>query len=176
MLAREKMEAKNRKPNRLSGFDYSQTGAYFITICTKDRQCILSQITDGEKKYDENVGEGLRALPQVKLSDIGKKVEQSILFIETTYGCYRVARYVIMPNHIHLLITKSHPAGGHGDPPLQDMIGRLKSYTTKQYGSILWQRSFYDHIIRNEQDYTEHLQYIDQNPTKWLLGKDEYYC
>ncbi len=56
------------------------------------------------------------------------------------------------------------------------VIGIMKRYASKEIGYSIWQKGFYDHIIRNEQDYTEHLQYIDQNPTKWLLGKDEYYC
>jgi len=56
------------------------------------------------------------------------------------------------------------------------VIGSMKRYASKEIGYSIWQKGFYDHIIRNEHDYTEHLQYIDQNPTKWLLGKDEYYC
>ena len=61
--------------------------------------------------------------------------------------------------------------GGHGDPPLQDVIARLKSFTTHQYRKTLWQRSFYDHIIRNEKDYIEHYTYIENNPVKWEMDE-----
>ena len=81
-------------------------------------------------------------------------------------------KYVVMPNHIHLLITISEPTGGHGDPPLQAVIGQLKSYTTHKYGKTLWQRSFYDHVIRDMNDYLAAWRYIDENPLKWEL--DEY--
>lgn len=75
-----------------------------------------------------------------------------------------------MPNHIHLLIKIDyHQTGGHGDPPLQvyDIIGRFKSFTNNKYGTTLWQRSFHDHIIRDEKDYLKIWNYIDTNPQKW---------
>ena len=75
-----------------------------------------------------------------------------------------------MPNHIHFIIKTT---GGHGGPPLQDIIGRMKSFTTKQYGKTLWQRSFYDHIIRDEADYLRIAEYIQNNPAKWT--EDKYY-
>ena len=72
-----------------------------------------------------------------------------------------------MPNHIHLIITKQ--TGGHGDPPLQvyDIIGRFKSFTDNKCSGTLWQRSFHDHIIRDEDDYLKIWNYIDTNPQKW---------
>ena len=157
------MEIKNRKPTRLKEYDYSCDGVYFVTICTKDRKCLLCQI----------VGEGLCALPQTNLTDIGYKIKSSIEFINTQYKNINIDNYVIMPNHIHMLIRYEQVSGGHGDPPLQDVIARLKSFTTHQYGKPLWQRSFHDHIIRNEQDYIEHYTYIENNPAKWEF--DELY-
>ena len=71
-----------------------------------------------------------------------------------------------MPNHIHLIVI-IEDSGGDGTPPLQQIIGQLKSYTTNQYGNSLWQRSFHDHIIRDEQDYLKIAEYIDTNPLKW---------
>lgn len=163
------MEYPKRKQVRLKDYDYSQNGAYFVTICTKDRKSILSEI----------VGNGLCAVPIIQLSQIGIEVEKSIKYIHTDVNnIISVDNYVIMPNHIHMLMTMS--SGGHGNPPLQDVIGYFKSYTTKRHNEInntvnisLWQRSFYEHIVRNEQDYLEIWDYIDTNAFKW--DKDKYY-
>ena len=156
------MNLPQRKSNRLKDYDYSTEGAYFVTVCTKGKEKLLCNI----------VGEGLRALPKVKLTDIGKTVEESIAYINSAYAAVKVDKHVIMPNHIHLLITID-VTGGHGGPPLQTVIGRLKSYTTHKYGSVLWQRSFYDHVIRSEHDYREIWEYIDTNPAKW--AEDKFY-
>lgn len=79
-----------------------------------------------------------------------------------------------MPNHIHLIVVLNAKSGGCGNPPLQNIVGQFKSYTTKKYGTQLWQRSYHDHIIRNETDYMNILQYIENNPLKWC--DDKYYC
>lgn len=154
------MDLPKRKPTRLKEFDYSKQGAYFITICTHNRKNILSDII---------VGEGLRALPQVRLTPIGELVNNVIIYIDENYNDVSVDKYVIMPNHIHVIIKIDIPSGGDGTPPLQlyDIIGRFKSFTTKEYGNILWQRSFHDHIIRNINDYLDIWNYIDLNPQKW---------
>ena len=157
------MELAKRKPTRLKGYDYSQNGAYFVTICTHDKECILSDII---------VGEGLCALPKNILKPIGKEVEKSIRYINENFDGAKIDKYVIMPNHIHLIVILNN-SGGHGNPPLQNIIGQLKSYTTKQFGSILWQRSFHDHIIRGEKDYQKIWEYIDTNVIRW--EKDCFY-
>ena len=77
-----------------------------------------------------------------------------------------------MPNHIHLILNLSI-SGGHRNPPLQNVIGQLKSYTTSKFGDVLWQRSFHDHIIRNEKDYQKIWEYIDTNVVRW--EKDCFY-
>ena len=151
------MDLPKRKPTRLKNYDYSSCGAYFITICTHKKQKILCDI----------VGEGLCALPITKLTPIGEAVKVSIKYIADNYGNISVDKFVIMPNHIHLIITNQ--TGGHGDPPLQiyDIIGNFKSFTTHKYGKTLWQRSFHDHIIRGKNDYLKIWNYIDTNPQKW---------
>ena len=149
------MKIPQRKPTRLDGFDYSSPGAYFVTICTKDKKCLLSEI----------VGEGLCPLPENRLTPIGEEIKSSIRFINDNYPGVTINRYVIMPNHIHLIVIIE--TGGDGTPPLQDIIGRLKSYTTVKYGAELFQRSFHDHIIRGEKDYIKIAEYIDTNPLKW---------
>ena len=151
------MDLPIRKPTRLKNYDYSSNGAYFITICTHKKKNILCEI----------VGEGLCTLPIAKLTPIGEAVNESIKYIACHYDNIAVDKFVIMPNHIHLIITNQ--TGGHGDPPLQiyDIIGNLKSFTTHKYGKTLWQRSFHDHIIRGENDYLKIWDYIDTNPQKW---------
>lgn len=156
-------ELPKRKQNRLQNFDYNTNGAYFITICTHNKECILSNI----------VGEGLCALPKINLNPIGEEIEKSINYINDYYDNIKIVKHIIMPNHIHLLIEINNQTGGHGDPPLQSIIGQLKSYTTNKYGKQLWQRSYYDHIIRNEEDYLNVWEYINNNPAKWT--EDKYY-
>ncbi len=147
------MELPKRKPTRLKTFDYSTDGYYFITICTKNKERILCDI----------VGEGLCALPKTKLTPIGEIVDSAICYINNNYDNVLVDKYVIMPNHIHLIVAIK--TGGDGTPPLQlyDIIGRLKSFTTNQYKDKLWQRSFHDHIIRCEKDYKEIWGYISKS-------------
>ncbi len=156
-----------RKPMRLPQYDYAQNGAYFVTICTEERKPALSQI----------VGDGFHPVPQIELTPTGQEIEKSIIFINEKYDGI-IEKHVIMPNHVHMIILLQ--AGGHGNPPLQNIVGRIKSYTTRRFNeinnitdAILWQRSFHDHIIRTEQEYAEVWDYIDTNPLKWEI--DRYY-
>lgn len=162
------MEKKftERKPNKLRNYDYSQNGCYFITICTKDKKHLLSHIT--------NVGEGFHALPkEIVKTSIGYDFEKTLFSVANKYN-FTVYNYVIMPNHEHLLLTFDNDyTGEHGSPPLPKVIGEIKSYTTKLYRErkndsklILWQRSFYDHIIRNEEDFQNTWNYIEYNALK----------
>lgn len=149
-----------RKPVRLKGYDYSTAGAYFITICVQGRRCILSQIT---------VGEGL-APPAVQLTDMGKLAEQQLQAIPARYPSAAIDKYVIMPNHIHLILRLLAGAGeASPSPTVTQVVGVFKSLTTRLCPdeTKLFQRSFYDHVIRNETDYQEIWTYIDQNPAKW---------
>ncbi|MBQ4093063.1 MAG: transposase [Firmicutes bacterium] len=150
-------ELPKRKPTRLKEFDYRTNGAYFVTICTKDKQKLLGSVS---------VGEGLCALPKVALSAIGKEVEKSIGFLGRQDPDITVDHYVVMPNHIHLLI-RIQSQGDYGKSSVSKLIGQLKSYTTHVYGKELWQRSFHDHIVRNERSYWALWNYIENNPAKW---------
>ncbi|MFZ5966962.1 MAG: transposase [Bacillota bacterium] len=160
-----------RKQIRLKDYDYSQAGYYFITICTYDRGHLLSNI----------VGDGFHAVPQTELTTIGKEIVKTIEYFDNHYPHVKIDKYVIMPNHIHLIvILKQLHSGGHGNPPLPKIVGQFKSYTNKRYNDlnkskklILWQRNYYEHIIRNEAEYQEILEYIETNPLKWEL--DKYY-
>ncbi len=168
-------EYPKRKKIRLEGYDYSQNGCYFVTICVKDKRHLLAHY----KSKEEIVGAGLRARPQdaVVLTPLGKEVQKSIDYINTHYKDIDVENAIVMPNHIHLLITidniEARYTGRHGDLPLQDVIRNLKSYTTKKYweisgekDNVLWQSRYQDHIIRNQTDFENHWNYIEYNALK----------
>ena len=188
------MELPVRKPNRLSGYDYSQNGAYFVTICTQDRKKFLSHI----------VGDGF-PVPQAH----GMIAEEFIRQIPVKYPSVAVDKYVIMPDHIHLIlrfdmgngtgnpsptmipecgngtgkpsptmIPECRNGTGNPSPTLGTVIGWYKYQVTKQInlsanteGEKVFQRSYYDHVIRNQQDYDEIWQYIENNPMKWVMEK-----
>ncbi len=168
-------ELPKRKSLRLQGYDYSQNGCYFVTVCVKGKRHLLAHY----KSKEEIVGAGLRARPQdaIVLTPLGYEVEKSIEYINTHYKDIDIENAIVMPNHIHLLITidniEARYTGGHGDPPLQDIIRDLKSYTTKKYweltgekNDVLWQRGYVDHIIRNQSDFENHWNYIEYNALK----------
>lgn len=161
------MELPRRKPNRLMGYDYAACGAYFITICTKDR-C---------EWFGDVVGVDAHIDPHVVLTPYGEIVQK---YIQNIPG---IDKYVIMPNHIHMIILKwEDESNGNGamwaSPPtkppktVSQLIQSFKILVTKEIGFSLWQRSFYDHIIRNEHEYQQIWKYIDSNPALWLDGKD----
>ena len=156
-----KKEFPKRKSTRLKNYDYSKTGAYFITICTKDRKKLLSSI----------VGEGS---PLPKLSICGDVINNWIQKIPEKYLNVSVDSYVIMPNHIHLILSISGNDGrGNPSPTVVDVIGWLKYQTIKEINEMriskesIWQRSFHDHVIRDRNDYDKIAKYIYENPIKW---------
>ena len=160
------MDMPTRKPMRLRDYDYSSPGAYFITICTRGKECVLSRIL---------VGEGL-APPAVALTAIGRIVEEQLRLLPGRFPSLSVDRYVIMPNHIHLLLTLSGDSAGGASPSptITNMVGALKSQTSRLSGAApLWQRSYSDHVIRNEDDYRQIAEYIDANPARW--GEDRFH-
>ena len=163
-----------RKLNRLKEYDYSLDGAYFITICVKGKNKILGNI---EEETAENV-------QTLKLTETGEMVKQHIEHIKLYSEYVKLDKYIIMPNHVHLIISIEsgttlayHDGTPRSASPTKSVIPQIvnafKSLTSKKYGKSLWQRSYYDHIIRNEVDYKEKWEYIDTNPLRW--GKDEYY-
>lgn len=153
-----KPELPKRKANRLANYDYSQNGAYFVTICVKDKKPILSRIIFNSIYPNE-----------IQLSKFGTIIANEILNIENRYDNIKVLDYVIMPNHVHLIIKLDNCVHSIGQ-----IIGSFKSISTlkcKQIGYTdekLFQRNYYDHIIRNEDDYFTKANYIKNNPEKWL--------
>lgn len=164
-MENEKALPKRKNP-RLKGFDYSKTGAYFLTICTQNRKNLLSTI----------VGEGS---PLPRLLPCGKIVDGCIQKISEKYPEVSVDCYVIMPNHIHLLLFVVKDNGrGDPSPTVDTIVGWLKYQATKEInklrgtiGDKVFQRSFFDHIVRNREDYCEVCKYIYENPTRWHYDK-----
>ncbi len=152
-----------RKSIRIKDYDYSTSGAYFITICTANRKKILW----------ETVGADIIRPQNVPLSAIGKIAEQGILQSADHYENITVDKYCIMPDHIHLILhIKSDIDGRMISPPtVSTVVGSMKRWVSRQIGKPIWQKSFYDHGIRNQQDYNEIWQYIENNPLKYALKK-----
>ena len=188
----DEKDLPKRKPTRWSGFDYSRGGAYFITICTQDRKRILSKIegtettklveersalgiSQNEQKTGKPVGEG-SALPHLTL--IGQITQDWLNKINDHFPRAEPGEYVIMPNHIHLIMFLEDTSGrADPSPTVSNVIGWLKYNITKDVnlpkGQKLFQRSFYDRIIRNNGEYMEICNYIALNPENW--ENDELY-
>ena len=152
-----------RNRNRIEGFDYSTAGAYFITVCTAERKKLLWNTVGADIIRQEN-------LP---LSTSGKIVEQAILQISQHYNCVAIEKYCIMPDHIHMLLRIYDPEGGRilSAPTVSTVVGSMKRWASRQLGHPIWQKSYYDHGIRNQQDYDETWRYIENNPLKYLLKR-----
>ena len=123
-------DKKIRKRNRLKGYDYSSNASYFLTICSDKRQEIFSQIV-----YDNTVGANI-----VRLSHIGEKIENCILKIEEIYPCVFVDNYIIMPNHIHLILTIDTNRRPMVAPTVATVIKQFKGAASKEAGTSIWQK------------------------------------
>ena len=153
-----------RKHPRLKNYDYSQVGCYFVTVCTKNRQHLLARIS---------VGRDDPGAPLLELTSLGAMVDSFLAEIPNHYENVHVNHHVIMPNHVHVLLTIENGAPGSSRPTISQIIAAWKRFTNKDAGTQLWQSSYHDHVIRDEADYLEHWSYIDSNPAKW--PEDEYY-
>lgn len=157
------MELPKRKPNRLPNFDYSAPGAYFITICVEGKRCILGDI----------VGGGDLDAPKVALTKMGRIVQRNIELSEQIPNIH-VEKYVIMPNHIHLIlfIDRACSSGTSRSPSptnavVPHFVSTFKRFCHRDVGEKIFQRSYHDHVIRGEKDYLKIWEYIDTNPTRW---------
>ncbi len=163
------MELDQRKKQRLRDYDYSQNGAYYITLCTREKQHLFGTVNNG----------------CVVLNMAGEMVRHHLEYIDT-YENVILDKYVIMPNHIHAIInTNDCGTTRRSFPTVSEYIQRFKTMTTKLYidgvkageypsfEKAIWQKSFYDRIIRDENEYLLIWKYIDENPLKWVT--DEYF-
>lgn len=151
------IEFPKRKKIRLQEYDYSTAGAYFITICVRDRRRILWDF----------VGADIIRPNDIRLSKYGLIVEKAINNISTYYEDISVDKFSIMPDHIHLIIS-SKDGRIISAPTMSRVVGQMKRWVSKEAKTSFWQKSYYDHIVRNEKDYEEIWQYVEHNPRMWI--------
>ena len=148
-------ELTTRKHPRLKGYDYSNAGYYFITFCVKDGHSILWKNAHVGRAHP-GVPQSSSNVPAIPLSEIGGIVRQHIDNIPKIYEYVDIDKYVIMPNHVHLIVVVKPGAPGCARPTksvLSKVINALKSLTSRQFGKPIWQTSYHDRIIRNETEY-----------------------
>ncbi len=174
-----------RKRIRLKNFEYNNVGAYFVTICTEGRKCILSEVKheeciDGQENHTSAngcaiVGARIARPNDPILTEIGTIVDHAIQNIPDIYPAVSIEEYVIMPNHIHMLLRICADKYGRpmAAPTISRIVNQLKGYVSKQVGHPMWQKLYYDHIIRNKKDFERHVKYIYENPLNWFY--DELY-
>jgi len=174
-------KSPNRKHIRLKDFDYSNAGCYFITICIEDRRELLGKIAGDDAHIvppflRPSVGDAALGVPRVKLTPTGEMVKKHVEHINKLSAHIHLDHYVIMPDHIHLLVSIEIGTPRAASPTkaaIPQLVNALKSLTSKKFGETLWQRSYHDRVIRNHAEYLEIWRYIDQNAAKW--AEDEYY-
>ena len=188
----------HRRSVRLEGYDYAQAGAYFVTLCTKDRECLFGEVVSGE----------------MQKNSAGGMIQKAWNALPAKYADMEVDECIVMPNHIHGIIVllvgagpcacpvfqgdgypdreghrqginKGHPQGGAPTRlALPDIVHRFKSFTTAQYRTNvlqnnsppfpgkLWQRNYYEHIVRNADELNRIREYIVNNPARWTEDED----
>ena len=158
-----------RHTTRLQGYDYNTPGAYFLTICVEHRKCLLSRI----------VGTGVLDGPKIELLPHGQIAAKHLHELNHFSDEICVESYVIMPNHIHILVRVLDGPSRTPVPTVQNstisrFISTFKRFCNREYGKNIWQARSYDHIIRDQADFDQHLQYIYENPFGWQ--KDELFA
>ena len=164
---------RHRHSIRYQGYDYRQDGAYFVTICTRDRGCVLGDVVEG----------------QVQLSEIGEIAESAWHGLGRHLHDVVLDAFVVMPNHVHGVLWLRHAepdVDGHGIRrrlSLADVVRSYKSLTTRAYwranpvedserSSQLWQRNYYERIVRNERELGVIREYIALNPGRWSEDRE----
>lgn len=155
-----------RRSIRLKGYDYAQAGAYFVTMCTRDRVYLFGDVVDG----------------QMQLNDCGQVVADSWLWLSGRYPHVDLDEWLVMPNHLHGIMILTGPDGRGGSQtaptknrkPLGRLIGAFKTVSAKRLNRVrntpgvpLWQRNYYEHIVRSEESLHHIRQYILDNPSRW---------
>ena len=145
-----------RKSPRIPGYDYSSSNYYFITICTQKHRCIFGS-------------------PNC-LNQMGIIAETEIMNLSVHYETVLIDKFVVMPNHIHMILVIEE---GLNNPNLNQIVAQYKSGVTRKIREIfpdirVWQRSYHDHVIRDQKGYEKIWTYIENNPLKW--EEDCFYC
>ncbi|MBQ4222348.1 MAG: transposase [Prevotella sp.] len=148
-----------RKKMRMEGYDYSSCAHYFVTIVVQDRICLFGEVVDEE----------------MVLNEAGKAIDSALSGLQTRHHGCQVPIHVVMPNHIHFIFTNL------SEISLSEVVRKFKSYTThlyidgvnnkgwQRFHSKLWQRNYYEHIIRNQRSYDFIANYINMNPLRWRM-------
>ena len=172
-----KKELPKRKDIRLKNYNYSSPGAYFVTICTEKRKNFFwSGTFDTEAFSWCSVGANCVRPQNLPLSNIGKIVSDELEIWNKTYEAVSLHSYVIMPNHLHIMVFISADEYGRPQvaPTVERMVKQFKGAVTKKVGKPIWQKSFIEHVIRNKKDYETRSNYIYENPIRWYY--DELYA
>ncbi len=165
-----------RRSVRLKGYDYSQAGAYFVTLCAHNRECLFGDVGARRAVPD--------SVPEMILSNFGDIVVAEWLKTATIHAGIELGEFVVMPNHFHGILILGEGTARRaptiekfGQPvagSIPTIIRSFKSAVTKCINEIrntpgapVWQRNYYEHIIRNEADYTGIVEYIAHNPQQW---------
>jgi len=170
-------QQRQRRSLRLKDYDYTQEGAYFVTICTHGHKCLFGGIVNGK----------------MRLNSFGEIVHNEWISTAIVRNNVAIDAFIVMPNHLYGIIIVNDPNIRRGDPAgrpytpiphgppsnsIGAMVGQFKSLATKRInalrhtpGNRIWQRNYYEHVIRNEADLNEIRQYILDNPVQW--DKDE---
>lgn len=156
------MDLPERKSARLKDYDYSSPGAYFVTVCVKNKEHLLGHI----------VGCGDFDTPQMILSEYGQILDRYISLMNKNYPHIKVDKYIIMPNHFHMILNISARIGASEtaapyNNETSKFVSLLKRYCNRECGVNIWQRSFHGHIIRGDKDYEKIWEYIDTNVLRW---------
>ncbi len=164
----------------MKGFDYSSDNLYFVTICVKNGLCCFGEVAK-EIEVEEPINDVVKSHSdalnfKMKLNAFGSIVKDRILWLEVQYAHVRIHNFVVMPNHVHLIleIDRSAVSKEIKIKPLSGLIGALKTTSSKLihlegFIDFAWHRSFHDRIIRTQNAYRNILKYIDMNPQKWHL-------
>ena len=152
------MDKPVRKPTRIPNYDYSKDNYYFVIICTYEKECIFGTVRE--------------------IGRYGKIAADSIDTLSSHYSNVSIDKYVVMPNHIHMIVVIGCKIEISDNPTLSQIIGAYKSEVTRLIhqsapNEQIWQRSFHDHVIRNQRDYDRIWNYIHTNPMRW--DKDCFY-
>lgn len=174
----------HRRSIRLKGYDYTRAGVYFVTIVTQNRACLFGHIVAGE----------------VRLNAFGQVVAETWQWLATQYDYVELDEWVVMPNHLHgiVVITDTGDGGGGSRTaptviastapmvkrkPLGRLIGAFKTVSTKRIneyrgtsGVVVWQRNYYEHIIRDERSLNRVREYIAANPLRWHLDRENVHA
>ena len=166
----------HRRSIRLSGYDYARAGAYFVTVCSQNRECVFGEVVDGS----------------IQLSEWGRIIRGEWLRTRSVRSNVQLDAFIVMPNHFHgIVVINGYVRGTARRAPTMERFGQpvsgslptiiraFKSATTKRINQLrgtpsmrVWQRNYYEHVVRNENDLIKIRQYIERNPIRWEDDKN----